>query len=271
MLTGVRERCEQRQAVSMSEKDSKNFDNPSLKEAICEVRYSSPVSQAPDWGQRMPTNLVAELGHTYPLFDVIDESPFKFVLGNNLVTEVQHKFRFSSKDHNYTLTVKKDAFALILKVDDKSKYSWAEYHKKLNEEWGKLTKILGVEIVNRVGIRFINSLEVDGSLKLGKLLSEKSQYIPSILLGDVPRFTNKTDLSLDEVNKLIVTLVYQKVGDKDKKELFFDIDRIRENVDMPIGCLEKVSEELHTDVETAFFNSITDEYRAIMRPLGKGK
>ncbi len=119
------------------------FENPTLREAVCEIRYDLPA--ASDWGKRMPSGLLSTLEKDYPLFDVIDESPFKFAVDGNVVTETIHRFRFSSDEHPYIITVKKDAFALSLKPNKEKQYEWEEYYKKLCKEWSRISDILKLE------------------------------------------------------------------------------------------------------------------------------
>jgi uncharacterized protein (TIGR04255 family) len=244
--------------------NSKDFENPSLKEAICEIIFTT-VSSDPDWSKRIPHKLSSILQNDYPLFEVLDEAPFRFEFGGNQISPSMHKFKYSSENQRHIITVKQNSFAYSIKPDEDERYSWNTFHEKLCAEWDRLKTIIEAHSINRVGMRFINFLEINESVFPESLLNHESKYIPKAILENPQNFFNKSDFSLDKNNKFIIHLLYRDSTNSTAKELIFDIDRITENDNISVDNLYSTSDKIHKDIENVFFSSITDEYKDIMR------
>ncbi len=244
------------------------YEKPTLKEALCEIKYK-PVSQ--DVSKGMLTGLVSLLSEEYPFSDVIDESPFHLnVAGQGIISEKVHRYKFSSDMHSYLVAVKKDSFSFVLNPSDKTKYDQTEFYKKLCSEWNKISKLLQVEKIDRIGVRFVNLLEVDVDKKNDEYFQAESDYLTKFGLDNTRHFFNRAEVSLDEQNRSIVMVGCQPSKQHvDKKELLLDIDRIVEQNDMRQDSIESKVKTLHKDIEEVFFNSITEDYKREMGSLIK--
>ena len=229
----------------------KQYKNPSLKEAICEIRYNASSSD-PDWAKKIPHKLSSVLSDDYPLFEVLDESLVQFEIGNKLLSPIIHRFQYSSENKKHFITVKENTFSFSIKPYKDEQYCWESYHKKLCEEWDRLKNILEVESITRIGMRFVNSLEIESSLKPIMLLDSESKYIPRGILEHSNKFFNKAEFSLNEDNRFIIYFVYRDTSNKDKKELILDIDRIKEKDDISSDDISKITTDIHSDIEKVF-------------------
>lgn len=249
----------------MTSKKYPKFNSPTLVEALCEVRYNA----LPDGMiKRIPSSLVGLLSEEYPLFDVIDESPVKFSIGENIVSENIHRYKFSSENHNYIITVKKDSFSFTLKQNKDNPYDQDKFYDKLCFEWEKIADALKIEDINRIGVRFINFLKVNAIEKNIVYFQGGSPYLTQASLETNKRFICRNEISIDDNNRFIVTSASQNdKSSKDKKDLILDIDRIFEQQNMPNRMVREMVKTLHGDIEDIFFSSITDDYKQLMQPI----
>lgn len=239
------------------------FNSPSLKRAICEIRYL-PISD--DESSMILSKVSALLLDLYPKVDVSDESPFQIRIGGQSSSRPNNMYQFSSNDHSMIVTIKRDAFSFTLVPTDQTKYSKNFFFDKLVEEWEKVSDKLGINSVSRIGIRFINKLRVDISHSNTEYFTKESLYIPNSGLERGNFFINKNEVELDNNNRFIVTsgsLHIPKV--ENEKELVLDIDRIIEGANIVSGSgIKPLVLTLHKDLEEVFFTSITEKYRKLM-------
>lgn len=245
--------------------ENKNFERPALKEAICEIRFNQLSDEDT---QKIPGRLVAMLSENYPLFNVVDESPFKFSFGGNVIGQIVHRYAFSSQDHNYLITIKPDSFGFVFKPDEGRNYDWDAYYKGACLEWERVSQILSISEATRVGMRYVNLLSLDPDSKNSDYFAN-SDYIPHSPLEGNSNFLNRNEYSLDENNKFIITSGAQFLPEVNKKELVLDIDRITENKVLQKAEIAQHLILLHNDIEKVFFDSITDKYKQHMKPIGQ--
>lgn len=242
--------------------NSKEFEKPSLNEVICEIRFDSNTKD-PDWGKKIPNILFPTLSTDYPLFEVLEENPMQFGIGNQIISPIMHRFKYLTDNKQKCITITQNSFSFSIKPDENEKYSWKKYHHDLCKEWERIKGLLEVESIVRIGMRYINFLEIDKNIKPIRLLKDSSKYIPNVILENSNNFYNKSEYTIDRENKFIIYFVYRDMANtKEKKELIFDIDRFRQSYE--IDNVLKVTGDLHTDIDAVFFESITDEYEKLM-------
>lgn len=240
-----------------------SFEKPSLAEAICELRYAALTPEAL---RRAPGKLLPALQNAYPLLDVQDETPFKLAIDGRAISENINSYRFSNEDNKYTITVRKDAFVFSLIPDEKNEYDWPEFKKKLCTDWPLVAEALQIEEIHRVGIRFINILEIDANINNSDYLSADCDYIPKRSVLSQRAFFNRQEFSTDDENRFIIMTGAQTKAGKETKDIIVDIDRITERTAIAAEELSEVVENMHEDIEEVFFHSITDTYKKRMKP-----
>lgn len=246
----------------MDDNSYPKFEKPTLIEALCEIRYT-PLSD--DRIKRSFSGLISLLASDYPLFEILDESPFRFNIGGNVISENVHRYKFSSEEHNYLITVKRDAFSFTLNPNANHPYDKKDFYEKLCSEWERMAEELKINDITRIGIRFVNSLKVSLSEMNDKYFNKDSVYIPAVCLQSKNLFFNKNEFQKDNINRFIITTASR--GLEGEKELILDIDRIKEGADISSSSVRKDANAIHADIEEVFFSSITDEYRRLMKPI----
>ena len=209
--------------------------------------------------------MVALLADEYPLFEILDESPFRFNIGGNVISENIHRYKFSSEEHNYLITVKRDAFSFTLNPSIRYPYDKKEFYERLCFEWERVAEKLEINDINRTGVRFVNSLKVGLPEMNNKYFNKDSTYVPAVCLQTKNIFFNKNEFQKDNTNRFIVTMASR--GLEGEKELILDIDRIIEEAGMSTNSVRKCVDSIHSDIEKVFFSSITDEYKRLMKPI----
>lgn len=237
------------------------FENPSLKQALCEIRYE-PLDS--DVSVEMLGKLVPILNGKYPLTEVFDSSPVRVSTEDKVVTHTRNTYKFYSKIHSYELLIKNDAFSFLVKPNHTTKYNNEEFYGKLYEEWENVSNALEIDSAIGIGVRFINKLEVDNVYNNDYFFPTDSKYFPRSGLDGKVNFTSKSEFQIDSYNLLIVTSACRNIFHKNKREFFLDIDRIvtetvkKENIEVKL-------KDLHKDIKEVFFSSITKGYEEKMR------
>lgn len=241
-----------------------NFENPSLKQALCEIRYR-PISV--DMASRMLGKLVPLLLEEYPLSEVIDDSPFRINLGGQTITEGNiHRYKFSSDTHSFIITVKRDAFSFTLNPSQSSSYRKDEFYSRLCKEWKRISDALNIDKITRIGVRFINKLHVENVEKNSDYFSVDSLYLPKSGLTEGLNFVNRNEIQTDTTNKFIVISGSNPIQNQTgKREFLLDIDRIVEGGEINQNTIEDKLVNLHKDIEKVFFGSITELYKSKMK------
>lgn len=237
------------------------FENPSLKQALCEIRYE-PLDN--DVSAEMLGKLVPILHENYPLTEVFDNSPVRVSIEDKVVTPPSNTYKFYSEIHSYELLIKNDAFSFLVKPNHTTKYNNEEFYGKLCQEWENVSNSLEIDGAIGIGVRFINKLEVDNVYNNDYFFSTDSKYFPRSGLDGKVNFTSKSEFQIDSYNLLIVTFACRNIFHKNKREFFLDIDRIvtetvkKENIEVKL-------KDLHKDIKEVFFSSITKGYEEEMR------
>ena len=107
-----------------------------------------------------------------------------------------------------------------------TKYNKEEFYGKLSKEWRNVSNALEIDSAIRIGARFINKLEFDDVYSNDYIFSRDSKYFPKSGLDGKINFTNRNQIQIDSSNLLIVTSACRNILHKNKREFFFDIDRI---------------------------------------------
>ena len=240
-----------------------SFENPSLIQALCEIRYQPLSNEATG---TMLGILVPILTEKYPVFNVIDEAPFKLNVGGQVIGETNNRYKFSSNSHSYVITVKRDSFSLAVNPSELTKYKKEEFYSSLCFEWNRVSEALKIGKITRIGVRYINKLHVDNVTKNSDFFSKDSEYFPKSGLSAGINFANRNEFQIDGTNRFIVTSGSNLLPNQNnKREFLLDIDRIVEGEDFTKETIENKLVTLHKDIESVFFSSITELYEEKMK------
>ena len=202
-----------------------SYPNDSILEALCELRFER-VSDAL-WS-KAPAELVRKLSDKLPDMEPVTETGLELLIDKKTGQPVQRvvqggvKLRFSNEDKSRLVQVSQDLFSfnVINNYPD-----WKEMHDSIIVYWETVSKILYVNRVSRIGLRYINVVPFNkGTQKISDWL-KPSDYIPPIIKESNHGFSYRIET---HPAKDITNIVQIAIRDKqdDKSELVFDIDSI---------------------------------------------
>jgi uncharacterized protein (TIGR04255 family) len=251
------------------ENDRKHFKKPVLIEAICEFYFDYLDERK--WDKSYSGIILQALQSEYPKFEPVNETSVGLQI--NADGNVSHrllppktKFKYSDNDNN-SIFLTENTFAISQNA--KSGYTWESFHEKLFVNWEKISKIVGVKSIKRIGLRYINHIPLQKGEPLQKWINVNSDYLSKFSFESEGYFTSTIQKILNSDNdSLSINLIYTKFHDKDNETLVFDIDRISNKIieSENKNKLFSVIETLHTKIEDVFFSSITDELDTHMEP-----
>jgi uncharacterized protein (TIGR04255 family) len=174
-----------------------------------------------------------------------------------------YSFVSESRKHEITISLDKFTFAQHGAYED-----WASFKKMALDGWNKVRPLIQLTEINRLSIRYINSLEISSR-------SNKNEAAPKLLhtyigysgpageIGKTPistyflRYTHQ-----DDDRKTTVHFGQQLRSDVTKDEVFpfiVDIDVLRATAGQPSNAdIEKQFDELRDLKNFYFFNNLTE-------------
>lgn len=229
------------------------YPNPTITEAVCDIHFR--LSSTKEWKASLAGELFKHIQDEYPEMEPVVEMGLQFEFGpsgagTKIVPQPQ-KTRFTHATRPLILQLTENGFS----ISTLSPYQgWQVMKKDALNAWDYIEEVLQPEVINRIGLRYINRIEketVEDSLE--EWLVE-TDYIPRGVLHSKPGFLLRTQTHLDRENMIIITL-----GDTDSQRvgeygaIIFDIDRIVEQ-EMAVAqnTLAEELERLHTDIRNVF-------------------
>tara|TARA_R100000687_G_scaffold54001_1_gene42857 strand:- start:519 stop:1274 length:756 start_codon:yes stop_codon:yes gene_type:complete len=178
-----------------------------------------------------------------------------------------HGFQMNAANGSDAVIVRPDGFSNIRLAPY---VSWAEFEKKSRENYKILTELLGHLSVKRIGLRYINRIDVPDEEIIGKELNVLfSCFIPQMAncIQDLFTFESSGRISEDAtkhaVNYRIASTTPALI---DHQSFMLDIDAFCESLDL--GKSEKLwstVNELRTAKNNIFESTITEKVRALFK------
>jgi uncharacterized protein (TIGR04255 family) len=228
------------------------YPNPTITEAVCDIHFRLP--EAKEWKPSFPGELFKHIQNEYPEMEPVIEMSLQFEVGpfgtSTKIFPQPQKVRFKHATRPLVLQFAENTFS----ISTLSPYQgWKIMRGDVLAAWQRLEEILKPEVIDRIGLRYINRIEKEtGQNRPGDWLVV-TDYIPKGILNSEPGFLLRMQTHLDTDNILIITL-----GDT-KTELeggygavIFDIDRIVQREVLPGQDFEQEVNRLHSDVWNIF-------------------
>lgn len=136
-----------------------SYSKPPITEAVIEIRFSAEVDES------VRERLTRRYVKNYPEIKPIENHKYELDLQGqgvkNSITKTD--FKLSSEDMSQILILRESAFL----ISQLAPYgTWEEFITRFERDWGIFEKSVGHKEIERVGVRFINRIDIpnDGDL-----------------------------------------------------------------------------------------------------------
>lgn len=175
-------------------------------------------------------------------------------------------FVFENEQRSEILKISSSNFNYVTK----QYVSFDTYKQKLKEFLDKFNDIFKIERFKRIGLRYINNIEIDSQ----DGIYDFTKYVKPVLnLDSIPLsevITGFAEIRLKKDDKKL-TIRSGLIGEAFKREVnrkvgiyVLDLDCYKDE-EAESGNFDTKIDEFHEVIETEFLNSVTEEYKEIMR------
>ena len=231
------------------------LSNPPITEAVIEIRFS------PSAGIEILKSACDYFELDFPKVKPVQQSSVSWkVEGGEMVPGPQESgldhFRLSSNEDREIIQLKRDRFAFSFVGHY---LDWDGFSQQALKAWEQFANKVSIEVVTRLGVRFINNLNLPQETDLNKFITNLPQ-IPLGIPAKMAGFLNQITLSNKEISAFgQITLALDRNRTNEKKlPVIFDIDVFNlEQTQNKIELLQKKLLDLRNFKNQIFFNSLT--------------
>jgi len=144
------------------------YDSPPITEAVIEIRFDSSINK------KALAKTVKAFTKYYPELKPIDQYEFEVAVRNGVPktnTKIVREFKLTSPDMTEVIVLKNSAFVLSQLAPYKS---WEDFIVRFERDWNLHKKIVGRKNIVRIGVRFINRIDIP---KKGNSLVNEYEYL----------------------------------------------------------------------------------------------
>jgi uncharacterized protein (TIGR04255 family) len=239
------------------------YKRPPITEAVIEIRFEQPLDKA------LVDKAHARLRQQYTFSNPHNTVNVQFDLAHKHA-EFQEKgvgFRLSSADQADVLVISTQTFA----VSRLAPYQgWDEFRPRAESNWQEWKRAVGYQKIQRIGVRYINRIDIPLSEKGNVRLEEYMNIYPQIPEDKFQKMVqfamqNVLPLGVDECN-LTLNIASMPSPLLNHGSFLFDLDIVR-TVAVPQNDDEiwKLVETIRTHKNHAFEAGITDKARALFQ------
>lgn len=241
-------------------KKNPTYPNPTIREAVCEIHFR--LSPGEKWKASIPGELFKHIQVEFPVFEPVSQMGIQLEVGpggfGQRVIPGRHRIRYKHRTRNLLIQLAEN----IITVNELAKYpGWKRMRNDVLDAWKKLTKIVKVISIERIGLRYINHiLKTSGEEKAGDWLS-KNDYIAKSVLDSLPGFFSRIEIRKSEHHRRIVTIgELQESPEMKNGAIILDIDCIMEKeIKADNEIIFKEIDMLHDDAWEIFSSMLTSK------------
>ena len=130
------------------------YNSPPITEAVIEIRFDSSVNE------KVFAKTVKAFAKYYPELKPIDQYEFEVAVRGGEAetnTTLVREFKLTSADMTEVIVLKKSVFLLSQLAPYKS---WEDFIVRFERDWNLYNKIVGLKKIVRIGVRFINRIDI---------------------------------------------------------------------------------------------------------------
>lgn len=237
------------------------YVNSSISEALCEIQF---ITTTEDFEAS-----VKELKRLFkPAYQEPKEKKIKQYHAkiNEVGLSVEEKpilfwvFKHDERDHLIQV------FPHMVSVNELGKYpGWEIFSKDLSFAWNAVNKAFSIASIKHIGLRYINLIPRKNAEEPLSQWLQPNKYYPDGILDSCTGFVSRSEFSVEESKRLIITIA-EASQNNHEKGFVFDIDsvmQINEAAEWET-ILEKIN-CLHDLVSDVFFSSIARKYESFLK------
>ena len=249
---------------------SKKYNNPPIVEALCEFQFITDQQ----WDLTIPGLIYAEIKEKFPQKQQqvgigIQFKPTDNGGVENRVENAPPRMRFFNQDKTMLVQVGPD----LLVVNQLKPYkSWNSFKPIILENLNIYRKEAGPRGFKRIGLRYINKINIKSTLVTLKNIKNYLKFHPSVPM-DIPQdhlnFILRTEIPCNNGRDLIVLIIGSATPEETGiSSIILDLNYVLSQSDsIPIDNVESWLEEAHSSIENFFEACITDKSRKIFEEV----
>jgi len=241
------------------------YPNPTITEAVCDIHFRLP--QEKEWKPSFPGELFKHIQNEYPEMEPVLEMSLQFEIGplgtGTKFVPQRQKVRFKHGTRPLMLQLAENS----LSISTLSPYQgWEVMRRDVLAAWQRVEEVLQPEIIDRIGLRYINQIEKETEQDRPSTWLVANDYIPDGILRSESGFLLREEIHLDIENILIITLGDPKSDvDAGHGTIILDIDRIVEREALTgQKVLEQEMDRLHANVWEVFSSTKGEKLEALL-------
>ena len=248
-----------------------NYPNPTIAEALCELHFK--LADGVDWKSTLPGEVFKQIQGEFPEMEPVQEVSLGLDIGQRgagtkALATTKTRFRFKHRDRPILVQLSDQTFTL----NALPRYpGWRTMAADLERLWARISKIIQVSAITRIGLRYINKVAKENPNQPASDWFKESNFIPKDVLAATGRIVCRVDVDRDAENRVIVTLGTQPADDADEYGSFvLDIDRIVQReiaIDPRAVCSE--ADRLHDDAWGIFESAKTERLERLLKKRPK--
>lgn len=237
------------------------YANSSISEALCEIHFTTTTDDF--------ESSIKELKKLFkPAYQEPKEKKIKQYHAkiNEVGLSVEEKpilfwvFKHSERDHLIQVSPH------MISVNELGKYpGWEVFSKDLSFAWNAITTAFSIEHIRHIGLRYINLIPRKNAEEPLSQWLQPNKYYPDGILDSCTGFVSRSEFSVEESKRLIITIA-EASQNNHEKGFVFDIDSIIQihAATEWESILEKI-DSLHDLVSDVFFSSIARKYESFLK------
>ena len=244
---------------------SKHYKKPPILEAVCEFKFD----QNSPWDTTIPGLLFEGIKKDFPKKKNLQMGKFEMHVDRkkeefNQQFFTRNRAQFLHKDEKIFVLLDEN----LLTINHLKPYtSWKNYFSNIQKVFETYKKIANPKQIERIGVRYINRIEVP---QLGSDPSELKKYfnfrpfigeklpqkLESVIVGSVFVFENKRDRAKLQL--------LSESDEKNKSKFIIDIDYFLNNPNsIELKSVSDWVQTAHNHIGELFEEAITDEVRGL--------
>ena len=245
----------------------RRYRHPPIEEATCEIRFVPSDA----WDPTMPGLVYGELRSEYPAKPVTQgliEAGIKVTPDGPdgpsvLVRQDLHRVQFRSEDGRRIAAVGPDVLSVHLL---RPYTSWEAFREQIRAAIGVYVKVAAPIGISRIGVRYINRIEVQASTVDLPIYFTSPPDPPSTMPQRIRSFITRVEAIYDDSEDTrVITTFASSDTTEDRADFILDIDVVTERSFKTTDLREVMAavEDLRDRERTAFEALITDEARGL--------
>lgn len=233
----------------------KKYLNPPIIEAVCEFRLPDDTH----WDSTIPGIIYNEVKNDFPRRETKTIQDIQLSANQSIIKNTELTI-FYKEDRSSLLQIRNNLLA-INKL--KPYLGWNEFKKDIFKTYDILVKELKFQTLKRIGLRYINQIEIPKNSELSHFFNISINLADS--LNKNAEFSDSTlILNVNDTDKCKVRIESSVQQPKDKNIITLDIDYFlhKENI-ITTNDAKIWVESAHEQVYKIFDESITDNCRIL--------